>query len=147
MTRTFSVITDTATIVIFDLEAIRHRIADAPDWWSISQDEMLETNLGNIAFLGIGQDGEYLIKIVQDVEKADGSLYLNFPSGQVFIGAGEDTTGGGLEPDGTPSIQGQILQFSPGSHCVKFKRNGTTLELSLTASQGGCNSICEPFKL
>lgn len=70
----------------------------------------------------MGQDGEYNIKIVPDVEKEDGSLYLRFPSGQVFIGAGEDTTGGGLEPDGTPSIQGGIVKFLPGNYHVKYKK-------------------------
>lgn len=54
MTQKFSVITDTATVVIFDLKAVRHRISDTPDWWSIVQDEILETNSGNIAFFECG---------------------------------------------------------------------------------------------
>ncbi|WP_242482902.1 DUF6386 family protein [Pseudomonas sp. TH10] len=99
MNKKISVSTDTATIVIFDLAAIKHRITDAPDWWSILEDEIFEMNAGNIAFFGMGQDGNFTINIVSDIGFDFGSLFVDFPSGQVFIGAGEDTTGGGLEPD------------------------------------------------
>lgn len=30
----------TATVAVFDLAAIKHRISDAPDWWSITNDEI-----------------------------------------------------------------------------------------------------------
>lgn len=46
----FSVVTDTATLAIFDLQAIRHRMSDTFDWWSIQGDEISEMNKGNIAF-------------------------------------------------------------------------------------------------
>jgi hypothetical protein len=54
MVEEFSVVTDTATVAVFDLEAIRHRMNDTADWWSIAEDEILEVNQGNIAFLGLG---------------------------------------------------------------------------------------------
>ncbi|WP_416457234.1 DUF6386 family protein [Pseudomonas sp. LFS097] len=38
----FSVVTDTATLAIFDLKAIRHRVSDSFDWWSIQSDEISE---------------------------------------------------------------------------------------------------------
>ncbi|QJI39394.1 hypothetical protein HKK52_00030 [Pseudomonas sp. ADAK2] len=94
MIQEFSISTDTATIAVFDLAVIRRRIYYAPDWWSLIKDEVQEINDGNIAFLGVGQDGSYRVIIVEDITDGFGALYLGFPSGQVFIGAGEDTVGG-----------------------------------------------------
>lgn len=99
MIEEFSVVTDTATVAVFDLEAIRHRMNDTADWWSIAEDEILEVNQGNIAFLGLGEDGEFDINISDDLQDEECALNMYVPSGQIFIGAGEDTTGGGLEPD------------------------------------------------
>ncbi|WP_431089630.1 DUF6386 family protein [Paenibacillus sp. 8b26] len=47
----FQFTTDTATLCIFDTEALKHRLDDEPDWWSIEEDELGELNQGNVAFL------------------------------------------------------------------------------------------------
>ncbi|WP_062387644.1 DUF6386 family protein [Pseudomonas abietaniphila] len=147
MSRKFSVITDTATIVVFDLAAIKHRISDAPDWWSIQQDEVHEVNKGNIAFLNVGEDGVYNIKIVDDVSDEDGRVYIGFPSGHIFIGAGEDTAGGDLEPDGSDAIQGEMLKFTPGNYKLKYKNIGNYIVLSFSPSEINYNSIVEPIRI
>lgn len=51
MSNVFSFTTDTATLAIFDLQAIQHRKSDTADWWSILDDEIGEMNKGNIALL------------------------------------------------------------------------------------------------
>ncbi|WP_116894183.1 DUF6386 family protein [Pseudomonas syringae] len=147
MSKEFSVFTDTATISIFDIDAIKHRVSDSPDWWSIVEDEILETNKGNIAFLGLGDDGDYTIKLLDNIENETGALNLHFPSGQVFIGAGEDTSGGNLEPDGSDVIQGKTLKFAPGDYSMKFARAGNTIELCFTPTLEKYNSIKEPIRI
>ncbi|MCQ3018387.1 DUF6386 family protein [Pseudomonas tremae] len=112
MLKEFSILTNTATILVFDIDAIKHRVPDSLDWWSIVEDEILEVNKGNIAFLGLGDDGDYTIKVLEAIEGETGTLNLHFPSGNVFVGAGEDTSGGDLEPDGSDVIEGETLNFA-----------------------------------
>lgn len=142
-----SINTGTATVAVFDLAAIRHRVSDSPDWWSIVKDEIQEINDGNIAFFGMGQDGSYRITIVDDIVRDFGALYLGFPSGQVFVGAGEDTTGGDLEPDGTDAIQGAVLNFKPGSYLIKYKKTGIVLELAFSPSEKRSNQFEDSIRL
>jgi len=84
----FSVVADTATLAIFDLKAIRHRVSDSFDWWSIQSDEISEMNEGNIAFLNLGEDGRYKVKVEDSLLDPSGGIYLKVPSGRVFVGAG-----------------------------------------------------------
>lgn len=147
MVKEFSIVTDTATIAVFDLQAIKHRMSDTSDWWSIVEDELHEINQGNIAFFGLGDDGKYQIKVLEDLVDEDGTLNIHFPSGQVFIGAGEDTTGGDLEPDGTEAIQGSMLTFEPGNYRIKYKKNNDVIELSFESSIKRDNSLVDPVKL
>ncbi|AMB86290.1 hypothetical protein AWM79_13645 [Pseudomonas agarici] len=143
----FSVVTDTATIAVFDLQAIKHRISDTSDWWSIVEDEIYEVNEGNIAFFGLGEDGKFNIRISDSLNGEDGLLNIYFPSGQVFIGAGEDTTGGDLQPDGSDAIQGAMLDFEPGTYQVKYKKTNDAVEFSFERSDTRKNSLTEAIKL
>jgi hypothetical protein len=79
--------TNTATIVIYDLMSLKHRLNDDVDWWSLPEDEVEEINKGNVLFLNLGDDGTYKVHIKRDVDESTGSLFLNVPSGKVFIGA------------------------------------------------------------
>ena len=36
----FSIMTDTSTLSIFDLESLKHRVEDTPDWCRIPKDEI-----------------------------------------------------------------------------------------------------------
>lgn len=147
MKKEFLVNTDTATISVFDLAAIKHRITDTPDWWSIVEDEMLEMNAGNIAFFGMGQDGCYKVSVVSDITDDFGSLYLSVPSGNVFIGAGEDATGGDLEPDLSGAIQGSFIGLASGDYLVKYKKQGDMLELAFCPSEKMSNSFEDSIRL
>ncbi|KPX20282.1 Uncharacterized protein ALO71_02615 [Pseudomonas amygdali pv. dendropanacis] len=147
MLKEFSIFTSTATISIFDIDAIKHRVSDSPDWWSIVEDEILEINKGNIAFLGLGDDGGYTIKVSKTIEGEAGALNLHFPSGNVFIGAGEDTSGGDLEPDGSDAIEGETLSFAPGNYSMKFARSGNVIELCFEPTPDKYNFIKEPVRI
>ncbi len=147
MIEEFSVVTDTATVAVFDLEAIRHRMTDTADWWSIAEDEILEMNQGNIAFLGLGEDGKFSIRISDDVQDEKYALNMYFPSGQLFVGAGEDTTGGGLEPDGSAAIQGRIMSIEPGIYTIKVKKVNKTVILSFSKSLSRWNTRSQSLRL
>jgi len=42
MRKIISIQTDTATLVIYDLMSLKHRINDDVDWWSLPEDELEE---------------------------------------------------------------------------------------------------------
>ncbi len=147
MTLEFHLHTDTATLAVFDMHAIRHRLDDTCDWWSLPHDELLETNAGTIAFLNLPSDGTYQVRVQALLTDADGSVHLRVPSGQVFIGAGEDTTGGGLEPDGSDVIQGQFITLDKGTYCMRYKGEAGIIHLSFAPSGTCCNHLTDPIRL
>jgi hypothetical protein len=111
MRKIISIQTDTATLVIYDLMSLKHRINDDADWWSLPEDEVEEINKGNVLFLNLGDDGVYKVHIKNDVDEYTGSLFLNVPSGS-FHWAGEDVTGGELEPDDSDVISGEFITLN-----------------------------------
>lgn len=66
MTKILNIQTNTATLVIYDLMSLKHRINDDADWWSLSEDEVEEINKGNVLFLNLGDDGsiKYLLSMM-----------------------------------------------------------------------------------
>lgn len=147
MNTNFKIFTDTATLVIFDLQSLKHRITDTPDWWSIEDDEIDEINNGNAVFLNLGSDGEYSINIVESLNDYNGFAYINAPSGNIFIGAGEDTTGGDLEPDDINSVSGDFINVLPGSYSVRFKKVDGEIYLSFSPSKEKRNKIEASIRL
>lgn len=147
MRETLSFTTDTATLAIFDLHAIAHRKSDTADWWSVPDDELDEVNKGNIAFLGLINDGVYVVNLVDDVDDPDITVCINCPSGNIFIGAGEDTTGGDLEPDSSDYISGKIMIIPIGYYKVSIKRHLNNLLISLKDSDVYKNYLNETIKL
>ncbi|MCO7058155.1 DUF6386 family protein [Pseudomonas juntendi] len=143
----FDVVTDTATLAVFDLQAIRHRTSDTFDWWSIQSDEISEMNEGNIAFLNLGADGRYQVKIVDNLVAPSGGVYLKVPSGQVFIGAGEDTSGGGLEPDGSDAVQGEFISLEAGSYYMGYKVEDGGICLAFSPSNKFRNALTDSIRL
>lgn len=143
----FKIFTDTATVVVFDLQSLKHRITDTPDWWSIEDDEIDEINNGNAVFLNLGSDGEYSISVVDSLNDYNGFAYINSPTGNIFIGAGEDTTGGDLEPDDINSVSGCFINILPGSYSVKFKKVDSEIYLSFSPSKGNRNKLEEAIRL
>ncbi|PHM70754.1 DUF6386 family protein [Xenorhabdus sp. KJ12.1] len=147
MRDSFSFTTDTATLAIFDLQAIKHRKTDTPDWWSIPDDELHEMNEGNIAFVGLVDDGVYSIELVDNIENPDVEVCIKSPSGEIFIGAGEDTTGGDLEPDDSEYISGKKIFITPGSYTIFVKKEEDNLLVSLVKGECDSNSFQESIRL
>ncbi|TKJ92337.1 hypothetical protein PaeCFBP13512_08610 [Paenibacillus sp. CFBP13512] len=129
MSNQIQVITDTATLCIYDLQALKHRLEDTSDWWSIPEDELLEVNLGNVAFLNVGADGLYTMQQVEDIQQTSVQLWINVPSGQLYAGAAENVTGGELEPEDGDS--GQYITVEPGVYHLKIARNEQQIEFAL----------------
>lgn len=117
-----SFVTDTATMCIYDLEALKHRIADDCDWWVMPEDELKEVNEGNVIFVGLGEDGSFEVILEPLSAKADLEVTIRCPSGKVFIGAAEEVTSEGMEP---VCIRGGVfLSVAVGFHRVLLKRLG-----------------------
>ena len=143
MTKILNIQTNTAALVIYDLISLKHRINDDADWWSLPEDEVEEINKGNILFLNLVDDGVYDVLIKHDVDEYTGALFLKVPSGKVFIGAGEDVTGGNLEPDDSDVISGGFITLEPGSYEVKYKKQGLDVLISFTKAAFAENSLEE----
>ncbi|EMH4031909.1 hypothetical protein ABXK20_000095 [Serratia marcescens] len=139
MNKTFSFTTDTATLSIFDLVSLKHRVSDDADWWSIPEDELEEVNKGNVLFLNLGEDGQYTVRVVDNISENYKSLFLNVPSGKVFVGAGEDTSGGDLEPDGSDYMSGVFLILDIGNYEVRFRRDSLDIVISFIKSSENKN--------
>lgn len=147
MLNAFSFMTDTATLAIFDLQAIRHRKSDTADWWSIPDDELDEMNKGNIAFIGLGNDGFYTINLCDKIEDPDVKINIHCPSGEIFIGAGEDTTGGNLEPDDPQYCAGEIIFLPVGYYDVSLKKVNSLLFISIISSEAKLNKFENVLRL
>ncbi|WCT57416.1 DUF6386 family protein [Paenibacillus kyungheensis] len=133
MPNQIKVMTDTATLCIYDLQALKHRLEDTSDWWSIPEDELLEVNLGNIAFLNVGADGLYTMQQVEEIEQPVVQLWINVPSGQLYAGAAENVTGGELEPEDGDS--GQYITVEPGIYHLKIGRTQQNIEFAVLRTE------------
>ncbi|MGM1019737.1 MAG: DUF6386 family protein [Bacillota bacterium] len=71
----FHFTTDTATFCLFDTEALKHRLDDEPDWWSVEEDELGELNQGNVAFFNLRADGTKAA--LRKMEKAISTAYIS----------------------------------------------------------------------
>lgn len=147
MIKTFSFTTGTATLSIFDLASLKHRVSDDPDWWSIPEDEIDEINKGNVLFLNLGDDGDYTVEIHDVIKGIYSTLSLKVPSGKVYIGAGEDTSGGGLEPDESDYMSGVFFELTPGDYDINFKKIDDKIILSLKIDGESTNNIKELIRL
>jgi hypothetical protein len=124
----FAIATGTATVCVFDLEALKHRVADYADWWSDEDEELKEVNAGNVLFVALGSDGRYDIEVrsdgrFDDAQSAVAAL-LVCPSGRLFVGPGEDVSGGDLEPDRRRTT-GRLLTIPSGRYWVEICRLGS----------------------
>jgi hypothetical protein len=118
-------ITDTATLCVFDLGALKHRLNDDCDWWSVPDEELAEVNQGNVAFVGLAEDGKFSVAWDNELEArdADVSFLLNCPTGRLFIGAAEEVTGGGLEPEAVRG--GALIEIAVGTYKLLIRRVGS----------------------
>jgi hypothetical protein len=142
---TVAIATDTATICIYDLSALRHRVTDVGDWWSIPRNELQELNLRNAAILNLGSDGTYEVSVRPLLAKTDVRISLGAPSGKVFIGTGEEISGGGFEPTG--QWGGFFLDIAPGDYEVSIARDGAHLTISLVQAVPRPNAFADLIRL
>ncbi|HEX7858324.1 MAG TPA: DUF6386 family protein [Sphingobium sp.] len=136
--------TSTATIVVYDLESLRHRLDDDVDWWADPEAEIDEINRRNVLIVGLGFDGFYDLDIVEEDIGAQ-SYSLRFPSGKIFIGPGEALTGGGDEPD--ESCGGLFLNLPAGDYKVGINGSEDRLRVSIVPAAPFDNAIMESIRL
>ncbi|MEC0124501.1 DUF6386 family protein [Paenibacillus pabuli] len=145
----FEVFTDTAALCLYDLAALKHRMEDTPDWWSIAEDELTEVNAGNVLFLNLGDDGQYEVQwSLDDSVKEVGTAevyYIRVPSGNVYLGAAEDVTGGELEPD--ESCGGMLLQLEPGNYACRVTKENNQISISMKASLQSENRLSDLIRI
>ncbi len=96
----FEITTDTSTIAIFDLEALRHRIDSDGDWWTYEGFPELKEELGNnnLVLINTGDDGTFSVK-VDKINNQSSYVPLNCPAGRIYIVCGEEIPGEGLVPE------------------------------------------------
>jgi len=123
------VYTGTATLVVYDPDSLKHRYDDEVDWWADPKDEVDELKNRNLLIIGLRADGFYDVLTTDSSEGAQHSFSLRFPSGRVFIGPGEELTGGGAEPTGQNG--GFFLSVAPGDYRIAVSREDDLLTLGL----------------
>ena len=139
-------VTDTATMCVFDLASLKHRFKDDVDWWSTPDAELEEVNRGNVAFLNLDSDGKYSFTIVVELQCPQVEMNLRAPSGRIFLGAAEEVTADGFEPEAIRG--GMFIDVQPGEYRLGVLRNGTeiSLALHLTASSKS-NEFCSLIRI
>ncbi|SLK12087.1 MULTISPECIES: DUF6386 family protein [unclassified Paenibacillus] len=145
----FQIFTDTAALCLYDLAALKHRVEDTPDWWSIAEDELTEVNAGNCLFLNLGEDGQY--EVTWSLDDAGKELktapvyHLRVPSGNVYLGAADDVSGGELEPD--ESCGGVLLQIEPGNYACMILRESNQIWITIKPSLQSENSLNDLIRI
>lgn len=137
--RSFSLFTNTATVCVFDPAGLRHKLADDCDWWSIASAELAAVNAGQAAFFNLGSDGVYDVALHGALAEAQASVQIAVVSGRIYIGAGEDVSGAGLEPDA--ACGGLFLDLPAGNYCVQARRDCARISLALLPSNGCGNAF------
>ncbi|MEM6560225.1 MAG: DUF6386 family protein [Planctomycetota bacterium] len=123
----FRFATDTATMCVFDLAALRHRLSDAPDWWIEPED--MEAERGRALFVELGSDGVYAVRLLSHVKfEAQGRTLIECPSGRVFVGAGEEVTSGGIEPSAIRG--GRFVELAVGAYWVSYAQEGYEITIA-----------------
>lgn len=140
-----SITTDTASLCVYDLAALRHRVEDVGDWWSIPKNELEELVLRNAAILNLGSDGSYEVRLVSALPKAEVQVSLAAPSGKLFIGPGEEISGGGFEPTG--EWGGFFVDLIPGDYELSVSRAGRRLDVSLTQAAARSNDAADLIRI
>lgn len=133
------IVTGTATVCVFDPALLRHKLGDDCDWWSLPSAELAAVNAGHVAFFNVGGDGAYDIALHAELAEPQVTVHLTVASGRVFIGAGEDVTGGGLEPD--TAYGGLFLDVPVGNCRVQARRDGERISLAFVPDARGSNAF------
>jgi hypothetical protein len=139
------IVTGTATLCVFDPALLRHKLDDDCDWWSIPSAELAAVNAGQAAFFNVGGDGAYEIVLHAELAEPHASVHLAVASGRIFIGAGEDVTGGGLEPD--TAYGGLFVDVPAGSYRVQARRDGAHVSLAFVPDARSSNAFADLVRI
>lgn len=148
--QSFKFVTDTSSICVFDLGSLKHRLNDDADWWCWPPEEQVsELNAGNVAFIDIGGDGGYVASLqFSPLVNPQIEAHLSCPTGRVFIGAAEEVTADGLEPDCTRG--GIFLSIPVGNVILQVERGleeGALRLALLLAVEAATNKFTQPLRL
>lgn len=130
---------------IYDLMAMKHHLDDDADWWCTPNDEISEINRGNVAFIGLGSDGQYWVEVAESLPNPEMEVFLKFPSGNIFIGAAEEVTSDGLEPECIRG--GKFIVIEPGIYKLSAKKAGRIVTLSFSKSDISTNNLTHPIRI
>ena len=133
------IVTGTATLCVFDPALLRDKLEEDCDWWSIPSAELAAVNAGQVAFFNVGGDGAYDLVVHAELAEPHVSVHLAVVSGRVFIGAGEDVTGGGLEPD--TAFGGLFVDVPVGGCRVQARRDGDLISLAFVPDARSSNAF------
>ncbi|MDX8122397.1 hypothetical protein JAB6_13250 [Janthinobacterium sp. HH104] len=139
------IVTGTATLCVFDPALLRHKLEDDCDWWSIPSAELAAVNAGQVAFFNVGGDGAYEVTLHEELAEPQVIVHLAVVSGRVFIGAGEDVTGGGLEPD--TAYGGLFVDLPAGSYRVQARRDGAHISLAFVSDTRSGNAFVDLVRI
>ncbi len=145
----FSFVTDTATLCIFDIEQLKHHLDSDADWWCWPPDAQLtELSKGNVAFVDLGADGRYFGSVqAEPLQVFQFQFRLNTQGGRLFIGAGEEVTSEGLEPE---CIRGGLYYpVSRACSLIQISRDSDgKIHLAVLPSEGSAeNQNALPLRL
>ena len=124
--------TDTAKLVIYDLDQLRHRLEEDSEWWLEEESVLQEINHGNAMFVCLEEDGLYDIQInpgQPDNFEYDDLIVANIKnsSGQFFIGPAEAVTAAGEEPE--EGKHSHFFEASPGDYELIIKAEDHSLSI------------------
>ncbi len=139
--KVFDFVTDTSTLCVFDLVAHRHRLSDDADWWSLSSEAIAEINRGNAVIVDLGMDGKFSVAVHEAADFEPSVVCnINCPSGRIFVGAGEEITSDGLEPECVRG--GAFLTVMPGCYRVAIAKSSPMgVLVCLSKSSGASNAV------
>ena len=138
-------VTDTATMCVFDPVGLLHKLGDSADWWSLPEAELDAVNAGQAAFLNLGSDGAYTVQLHEQIDEPVLAVNLAVVSGRVFIGAAEEVTADGLEPEG--AFGGMFFSLPIGSYTLLARREANTIALALVPAESCSNGFPELLRL
>ncbi|GAB3254903.1 DUF6386 family protein [Chitinimonas naiadis] len=145
----FQFSTESATLCVYDLGALKHRLDSEEDWWSWPvATQLQEANAGHVLFVDVGADGAHDGHI-QFEPLAHFALegWLNCPTGRLFVGSADEVTAEGKEPE--CAFGGLFVSVPVGAVHLQLARSMTgTLQLALLTNQKfTSNRYTRPLRL